>query len=76
MTAAELAAAAASGADYAVVALPREPANPCEILGELGVRQRPAREVIPMLDTRLHLIVRRGRFGVSIGGDGIPHFDP
>jgi len=74
VSAAELGMAVASGADYAVVSLPRNPADPCDALAAVGLVHRPAREVIPMLDTRLHLIVRQGRFGVSLDGDGIPLF--
>jgi hypothetical protein len=76
LPAAELAAAVAAGHDYAVTAIRRTPGDACAELLQLGLAHRTAREVIPMLDTRLHLIVRRGRFGVSLDGDGIPVFDP
>lgn len=76
LSAGELAAAVAAGHDYAVTAIRRAPGDACAELLQLGLAHRPAREVIPMLDTRLHLIVRRGRFGVSLDGDGIPVFDP
>jgi hypothetical protein len=76
LPAAEVRAAVALGRDYAVVAIPREPGDACTALTDLGLAGRSPREVIPMLDTRLHLIVRRGRIGVTQIGDGIPLFDP
>jgi hypothetical protein len=65
-----------AGVDYAVVWIPRDPFDPCAAMAGAGLAGRSRNEVIPMLDTRLHLIIRRGRFGVSPSGDGIPLFDP
>lgn len=68
--------AVAVGQDYAVVPIPRATSDACGTLAALGIWRRVPTEVIAMLDTRLHLVIRRGRFGVVDTGDGVPLFDP
>jgi hypothetical protein len=70
-----VAAAVAAGVDAAVLALPRAPADPCATLVAAGLAGRRG-DVVPLVETRLHLVVRRGRTGVSLSGDGTPRFDP
>ena len=72
----ELRAALAAGTDYAVVALPRLPGEACAALAAAGLAGRPTRSLLPLVDTRFQLVVRSGRFGVSLDGDGTPRFDP
>jgi hypothetical protein len=72
----DLRAAIAAGTDFAIVALPRSPGDGCATLARYGLTGRPARQIVPLLDTRLQLVVRSGRFGVSLDGDGTPRLDP
>ena len=72
----ELRAAIAAGTDYAIVALPRLPGEVCAALTAAGLAGRPARSLLPLVDTRFQLVVRSGRFGVSLDGDGTPRIDP
>lgn len=73
---AELPAAVAAGTDYAVVPLPLAPGDACETLRGWGLAGRPGIGLIPLVETRFHLVVRRGRFGVSLNRDGTPRIDP
>lgn len=76
LSAGELRASIAAGTDYAIIALPRSPGDACASLVRHGLAGRSPQQLIPLLDTRLQLVVRSGRFGVSLDGDGIPRFDP
>lgn len=73
---AALVAVADAGDDHVVLALPRTAPDPCGALRELGLGRRHPEKIVPLLDTRLHLIARRGSFGVSVGQDGIPRIEP
>jgi hypothetical protein len=69
-----LAAARRGGADTAyVVALERAPLDPCSAIATM-IEAAPWLEtgtIVPLVDTRLHAVVRRGRSGVSVDGDGV-----
>lgn len=73
---ADLRAAVAGGAEVAIVVLPRSAGDPCALLATRGLAGRAIADLTPVLDTRLHLVVRAGRFGVSLDGDGTPRLDP
>lgn len=72
----ELSAAVAAGKDFAIVALPRSPVDPCGTLAARGLAGRSSQEIVPLLDTRFQLVVRSGRFGVLVDGDGTLRLDP
>jgi hypothetical protein len=65
------AAALQAGDDLAyVLPLPRSAAAPCQEFAML-LRAAPwLQSVIPLLDTRSHAIVRRGRVGLAVDADG------
>lgn len=59
-----------------VLPLPRQPLDPCVAHAAVFHRSPwayaadPARHVLPLVDTRRHAVLRRGRVGVRIGLDG------
>ena len=72
--------ALATGQDRGyLVGLDRRPMDPCQQLqalvgraGWLGRTDRtPATAVVPLVDTRTRAVVRRGRGGLTIDGDGV-----
>jgi hypothetical protein len=68
--------AVASGNDFAyVVATPsRVAGDPCRGLTRLRLEPGHLARLLPLVETRWHLIVRRGRFGVSVDTEGTPRF--
>ena len=69
--------ALAAGNDFAyVVVTPSRPAGgePCRELERLRLAPGHLARLMPLVETRWHLIVRRGRFGVSVDNEGTPHF--
>jgi hypothetical protein len=73
LTGDRLALARRRGTDAAyIVALDRNPLDPCrdvQVLME-GVRWVDPETIVPLVDTRMQAIVRRGRSGVTKEGDG------
>lgn len=55
-----------------VLVLPRQVYDPCRAIGARGLDPRRAAALVPLVDTRRRLLVRRGRFGVSVDWDGTP----
>ncbi|MGH7568431.1 MAG: ABC transporter substrate-binding protein [Gemmatimonadales bacterium] len=55
-----------------VLALPRQVYDPCREIRARGLDPRRAAALVPLVDTRRRLLVRRSRFGVSVDWDGIP----
>jgi hypothetical protein len=73
LTGEALAVARRRGADAAyVIALDRAPFDPCgEMASALdGAPWLESGAIVPLVDTRLRAIVRRGRSGVTVEGDG------
>ena len=68
--------ALASGNDFAyIMATPsRAGGGPCQELARLRLAPGHLARLMPLVETRWHLIVRRGRFGVSVSNEGTPLF--
>lgn len=72
---AELSRAVAAGNEFGyVLALPSAARDACHTLAAFGLDARRVAALEPLVETRWRLVVRSGRFGVSIDKDGIPHF--
>ena len=68
-----LAQAVRTGADAGyVLSIDTQPVDPCRDLQILmdGARWLDPETIVPLVETRLRAIVRRGRSGVSVEGDG------
>jgi hypothetical protein len=73
LTGEPLARALRVGNDAAyIVALDSRPLDPCRDIEVLmdGARWLDLQDIVPLVDTRLHAIVRRGRSGITAEWDG------
>jgi len=69
----ELAALLRAGGSEAVLALPRASLDPCLAVRRLRARW-PAGDVLPLVDVRRRVIVRRPVSGVYLDWDGVPRW--